>query len=230
MSEDFERLDLKRLDGTRLDGTRLDWNKGDGLLPAIVQHWLSGEVLMLGYMDAEALAVTQASGRVTFYSRSKRRLWTKGEQSGHTLELKGIRADCDADTLLVQAAPHGPTCHRGSSSCFGADLQPPLGFLAELDALVARRHADRPPGSYTTHLFDSGVRRIAQKVGEEGVETSLALVGQDDNALLGEAADLVFHLTVALRARGLSLADVAATLAERHAERATGSERAASGE
>lgn len=199
------------------DLTRLDWAKGDGLLPAVVQHWLSGEVLMLGYMNADALAETQRSGHVTFYSRSKRRLWTKGESSGHVLALKSIRVDCDADTLLVQAAPHGPTCHLGTSSCFGESVRPPLGFLAELDALVAQRDAERPAGSYTTRLFEGGIRRIAQKVGEEGVETALAAVAQGDAELLGEAADLVFHLTVALRARGLSLDDVAALLAQRHA-------------
>ncbi|OOG43156.1 bifunctional phosphoribosyl-AMP cyclohydrolase/phosphoribosyl-ATP diphosphatase [Rhodanobacter sp. C06] len=206
---------------SNIDTGRLDWAKGDGLLPAIVQHWLSGEVLMLGYMNAEALAHTRASGHVTFYSRSKRRLWTKGESSGHVLVLKGIRIDCDADSLLVQADPHGPTCHLGTSSCFGdrADVRPPLGFLAELDALVAQRHAERPADSYTTKLFDGGVRRIAQKVGEEGVETALAAVAQGDEELLGEAADLVFHLIVLLRDRGLSLADVAAVLARRHAER-----------
>ncbi|KRE87428.1 phosphoribosyl-ATP pyrophosphatase [Rhodanobacter sp. Soil772] len=199
-----------------IDVSRLDWAKGDDLLPAIVQHWLSGEVLMLGYMNAEALAQTQASGQVTFYSRSKQRLWTKGESSGHVLALKSIRVDCDADTLLVQAEPHGPTCHLGTSSCFGEAVRPPLGFLAELDALVAQRHAERPTGSYTTKLFEGGMRRIAQKVGEEGVETALAAVAQDDAELLGEAADLVFHLTVALRARGLSLIDVVALLAKRH--------------
>jgi phosphoribosyl-ATP pyrophosphohydrolase/phosphoribosyl-AMP cyclohydrolase len=200
------------------DTSRLDWSKGEGLLPAIVQHWLSGEVLMLGYMNAEALAETQRSGHVTFYSRSKQRLWTKGEVSGHVLDLKSVRIDCDADTLLIQADPHGPTCHEGTSSCFGNgnDVRPPLGFLAELDALVAQRHADRPEGSYTTKLFDGGIRRIAQKVGEEGVETALAAVAQGDEELLGEAADLVFHLTVTLRARGLSLADVAKVLVARH--------------
>ncbi len=203
------------------DLSRLDWAKGDGLLPAIVQHWHSGEVLMLGYMNAEALAHTQASGHVTFFSRSKQRLWTKGESSGHVLAIKSIRIDCDADTLLVQAQPHGPTCHEGTSSCFGdsADVRPPLGFLAELDALVAQRHAERPEGSYTTSLFEGGIRRMAQKVGEEGVETALAAVVQDDAELLGESADLIFHLTVVLRARGLSLADVAALLAERHCVR-----------
>jgi len=204
---------------TNTDLSRLDWAKGDGLLPAVVQHWQSGEVLMLGYMNAEALRHTQQSGQVTFYSRSKRRLWTKGESSGNVLTLKSLRIDCDADTLLVQADPIGPTCHTGTSSCFGdsADVRPPLGFLADLDALVAERHAQRPAGSYTTTLFDGDIRRIAQKVGEEGVETALAGVVQDDGALLGEAADLIFHLTVLLRARGLSLVDVASLLADRHA-------------
>lgn len=206
------------MNDSNTDFSRLDWAKGDGLLPAIVQHWLSGEVLMLGYMNAEALVQTQACGHVTFYSRSKQRLWTKGESSGHVLALKSIRIDCDADTLLVQADPHGPTCHRGTSSCFGdsAAVGPPLGFLAELDALVASRHAERPVGSYTTSLFEGGIRRMAQKVGEEGVETALAAVVQDDASLLGEAADLIFHLTVMLRARGLSLTDVAALLSARH--------------
>lgn len=200
------------------DTSRLDWAKGDGLLPAIVQHWLTGEVLMLGYMTAAALAETQRSGHVTFHSRSKQRLWTKGESSGHVLVLKSIRVDCDADTLLIQADPRGPTCHTGTSSCFGdgADVRPPLGFLADLDALVAQRHAERPDGSYTTRLFDGGIRRIAQKVGEEGVETALAAVAQGDDELLGEAADLLFHLTVALRARGLSLGDAVNVLADRH--------------
>lgn len=198
------------------DLPRLDWPKGGGLLPAIVQHWLTGEVLMLGYMNADALAETQRSGHVTFWSRSKQRLWSKGESSGHVLALKSIRADCDADTLLVQAEPHGPTCHEGTSSCFGDDVRPVLGFLAELDALVARRHAERPQGSYTTKLFAGGIRRIAQKVGEEGVETALAAVAQGDQELLGEAADLVYHLLVLLRTRGLSLTDVTAILASRH--------------
>jgi phosphoribosyl-ATP pyrophosphohydrolase/phosphoribosyl-AMP cyclohydrolase len=202
-----------------VDFSRLDWPKGDGLLPAVVQHWLTGEVLMLGYMNTEALAETQRSGKVTFWSRSKRRLWMKGESSGHVLVLKSIRVDCDADTLLVQAESHGPTCHLGMSSCFGEDVRPPLGFLAELDALVAQRHVERPQGSYTTKLFEAGTRRIAQKVGEEGVESALAAVAQGDEELLGEAADLVFHLTVLLRARGLSLADAVAVLAKRHAER-----------
>ena len=201
---------------SRADFSRLDWAKSGGLLPAIVQHWLSGEVLMLGYMNAEALAQTQSSGKVTFYSRSKQRLWMKGESSGHVLDVKAIRVDCDADTLLVLADPQGPTCHLGTSSCFGDAVRPPLGFLAELDALVERRKALLPDGSYTTRLFNGGTRRIAQKVGEEGVETALAAVAQGDDELLGEAADLIFHLTVLLRARGFGLADVTRVLVERH--------------
>jgi phosphoribosyl-ATP pyrophosphohydrolase/phosphoribosyl-AMP cyclohydrolase len=194
-----------------------DFAKGDGLLPAIVQHAQSGEVLMLGYMDEAALAKTRASGLVTFFSRSKQRLWTKGETSGDTLALVDIRLDCDADTFLVRAIPAGPTCHTGTSSCFGDDVKPALGFLAELDALVASRHAERPDGSYTTKLFEGGIRRMAQKVGEEGVETALAAVAEDDDALIGEAADLVFHLMVVLRARGIGFDAVAAKLAARHA-------------
>lgn len=204
------------MNDTANDFSRLDWTKSEGLLPAIVQHWLTGEVLMLGYMNTEALAQTQASGKVTFYSRSKQRLWTKGESSGHVLLLKSIRVDCDADTLLIQANPQGPTCHLGTRSCFGDAVRPPLGFLAELDSLVASRKAELPEGSYTTKLFSSGTRRIAQKVGEEGVETALAAVTQGDDELLGEAADLIFHLTVLLRARGFGLADVTRVLAERH--------------
>lgn len=197
---------------------RLDWAKGGGLLPAIVQHRLTGEVLMLGYMNAEALDATRRSGRVTFFSRGKQRLWMKGESSGNVLEVRAIRADCDRDTLLVAAQPHGPTCHLGSRSCFGDDTAPPLAFLAQLNALVEARAEQRPQGSYTTRLFEAGIRRIAQKVGEEGVETALAAVAEDDAALLSEASDLVYHLTVLLRARGLSLGDVAATLARRHVE------------
>ena len=200
------------------DSERLDWAKGDGLLPAIVQHWRSGEVLMLGYMTAEALALTWATGKVTFFSRSRQRLWTKGEQSGNTLLLKSVRADCDADTLLVQAEPVGPTCHRGSFSCFGerAEVRPPLGFLAELDALVAHRHAERPAGSYTTSLFESGIRRIAQKVGEEGVETALAGASEPEQKVVEESADLLFHLLVLLRARGIPLQRVVRELEARH--------------
>lgn len=191
----------------------LDWAKGDGLLPAIVQDAGNLRVLMLGYMNAEALAATRSSGHVTFYSRSKQRLWKKGETSGHVLELVSIGVDCDNDTLLVLAHPHGPTCHLQRDSCFP---EAPASFLADLDALIAQREAERPSGSYTTTLFEEGIRRIAQKVGEEGVETALAAVAQDDAALLGESADLMFHLLVLLRARGLSLQDVSSLLQRRH--------------
>jgi len=191
----------------------LDWEKGDGLLPVIVQDAANLRVLMLGYMNAEALAATRASGQVTFYSRSKQRLWKKGETSGHVLELVSVEADCDNDTLLVLANPQGPTCHLQRASCFP---EAPGDFLADLDTLVAQRERERPVGSYTTGLFEDGVRRIAQKVGEEGVETALAGVVQDDEALLGEAADLMFHLTVLLRARGLALADAVRVLEQRH--------------
>lgn len=201
---------------TRMDEAAIDalaWAKQDGLLPAIVQDAGNGRVLMLGYMDRAALALTQASGQVTFFSRSRQRSWTKGESSGHFLQLASIEADCDGDSLLVQARPQGPTCHLQRASCFSGA---PASFLAELDALVAARERDRPGGSYSTKLFEAGVRRIAQKVGEEGVETALAAVAQDDAALLGESADLLYHLLVLLRARGLSLGDAVAVLEQRH--------------
>ena len=205
MSEDMQLPPVPDLD-------RLDWDKGDGLLPAIVQDASSLRVLMLGYMDREALATTLDRRLVTFFSRSRDRLWTKGETSGHALELVSIQPDCDADALLVLARPRGPTCHLLRESCF-ADA--PGNALAMLDALLARRETERPAGSYTTRLFENGVHRIAQKVGEEGVETALAAVGQDDAALLGEAADLAYHLLVLLRARGLGLDALERTLAGR---------------
>ena len=198
---------------TTLEADTLAWDKQGGLLPAVVQDARTLQVLMLGYMDRAALVATLFDGRVTFFSRSKGRLWTKGESSGHVLELVGIETDCDRDTLLVRAIPHGPTCHLQRASCFP---EAPSDFLGELDALVARRERERPVGSYTTSLFEGGVRRCAQKVGEEGVETALAAVAQDDAALVGEAADLVFHLMVTLRARGLSLEDVRSELKRRH--------------
>ena len=200
--------------GQAIDPARLDWAKGDGLLPAIVQDAATLRVLMLGYMNRDALDATLASRRVTFFSRSKQRLWTKGESSGHVLELVSVDVDCDDDSLLVLAHPRGPTCHLQRASCF-ADA--PGAFLAELDTVIARRERERPTDSYTTRLFDAGVRRIAQKVGEEGVETALAAVAQDDAALLGESADLLYHLIVLLRARGVSLEDAVAVLAQRHA-------------
>lgn len=193
---------------------QLDWSKGDGLLPVVVQDADTLAVLMLGYANADALAATLASRQMTFYSRSKQRLWTKGESSGNVLTVLAMRVDCDNDTLLVTARPAGPTCHTGAESCFE---RAPGNFLGRLDALVQQREQQRPEKSYTTRLFEDGVRRIAQKVGEEGVETALAGVAQDDAALLGESADLLFHLIVLLRARGLSLDDAVAVLRERHA-------------
>ena len=195
----------------QIDG--LDWAKQAGLLPAVVQDASNGRVLMLGYMSRESLQQTLATRKVTFHSRSRQALWTKGEGSGNFLDLVSVDADCDRDSLLVQAFPAGPTCHLGRSSCFpGA----PANFLGDLDELIAARERDRPAGSYTTRLFESGLRRIAQKVGEEGVETSIAALVQDDEALLGEAADLVYHTVVLLRARGLSLAQAVRVLESRH--------------
>lgn len=191
----------------------LAWDKQGGLLPAVVQHADTLRVLMVGYMDRAALGATLDSGRVTFYSRSRRRLWTKGETSGHVLDLVAIETDCDSDTLLVQVRPRGPTCHVGRESCFASA---PGDFLAELDALIAARDHHRPVDSYTTRLFDAGVHSIAQKVGEEGVETALAGVAQDDAALCGEAADLLFHLQVLLRARGLSFSRAVEVLRQRN--------------
>lgn len=196
-----------------VESDALDWEKQGGLLPAIVQDAATGRVLMLGYMDRAALAATLASRKLTFYSRSRQRLWTKGESSGHVLELVSITADCDRDTLLVQAHPRGPTCHLGTVSCF-ADA--PADFMLELDALIVQRQSERPDASYTSRLLDAGVRRIAQKVGEEGVEVALAAVVEDDAALLGEAADLLYHLAVLLRARGLGFAQAVAELRQRH--------------
>jgi phosphoribosyl-AMP cyclohydrolase / phosphoribosyl-ATP pyrophosphohydrolase len=190
----------------------LDWKKQDGLLPAIVQDADNRRVLMLGYMSREALAKTLESGWVTFYSRSRQRLWTKGESSGHRLALVAIESDCDRDTLLVQARPQGPTCHLGTASCFPSA---PGDVLGDLDTLIARRAVELPAGSYTTKLFESGIKRIAQKVGEEGLETALAAVVEGDDALAGEAADLLYHLIVLLRARGMSLGDALAVLAQR---------------
>jgi len=190
----------------------VDWDKAGGLVPTIVQDARDLRVLMLGYMDRAALEATLSSRKVTFFSRSKGRLWTKGESSGHFLELVSVDLDCDRDTLLVLARPQGPTCHLQRPSCFP---DAPASVLAELSQLIETRAAERPEGSYTTRLFEGGVRRIAQKVGEEGVETALASIAEDDDALLGEGADLLFHLLVLLRARGLDLSDVEARLRER---------------
>jgi phosphoribosyl-ATP pyrophosphohydrolase/phosphoribosyl-AMP cyclohydrolase len=189
-----------------------DWKKMGGLLPAVVQDDSTRKILMVGYMDRAALAKTRKTGKVVFYSRSKKRLWMKGEKSGHYLAARTISLDCDGDALLIRAVPAGPTCHTGAASCFDA----PIAFLGDLDAVVADRFRKRPKGSYIASLIKAGPDRIAQKVGEEAVETVIASKNRDRAALVGEAADLVFHLTVLLRSRGASLADVAELLRVRH--------------
>jgi phosphoribosyl-ATP pyrophosphohydrolase/phosphoribosyl-AMP cyclohydrolase len=201
----------------------LDWNKGDGLLPLIVQHAHDGRVLMLGYVNREALTLTLKTREVHFWSRSKQRLWRKGESSGHVLTLVSIAADCDHDTLLCQALPAGPTCHRGMPSCFDG-ATPAHPWLNELEALIAARASADPASSYVAKLLAGTPAQRAQKVGEEGVETALAAVSGDRDALRGEAADLLFHLLVLLRGAGLDLADVVGELARRH--RADGTQEA----
>ncbi|MEX0915599.1 MAG: bifunctional phosphoribosyl-AMP cyclohydrolase/phosphoribosyl-ATP diphosphatase HisIE, partial [Wenzhouxiangellaceae bacterium] len=177
-----------------------DWQKADGLLPAVVQDTGTGRVLMLGYMNREALEKTQATGHVTFFSRSKQRLWTKGETSGNTLELVGMQLDCDRDTLLVQAIPHGPTCHLGTETCWGDAVNPSVGFLAELERIIESRKGADPDSSYTARLLEAGIKRCAQKVGEEGVEVALAASAGDREELVSESADLLYHLLVVLAA------------------------------
>ena len=197
-----------------------DWSKGDGLLPAVVQDAGNGKVLMLGYMNREALRKTLGEKRVTFYSRSKQRLWTKGETSSNFLHLVDAAIDCDNDTLLITARPDGPTCHKGTDSCFGDDIGTTatrLAFLSRLESVIEKRVSERPEGSYTARLWADGPTRMAQKVGEEGVEVALAAVTQSDDKLVGEAADLLFHLTLLLKSRQLSLGHVVAELERRHA-------------
>jgi len=197
-----------------LAGT-LDWDKAGGLVPLVAQHAHDGRVLMLGYVNRDALALTLETREVHFWSRTKERLWRKGETSGHVLQLVSIAADCDSDALLAQVLPAGPTCHRGTASCFdGASRAHP--WLNELEAIVASRAAAEPKESYVARLLDAPVSRRAQKVGEEGVEVALAATSGDADALRGEAADLLFHLIVLLRGSSLSLADVVGELALRH--------------
>ena len=194
----------------------LDWEKTDGLMPVIVQHAVSGEVLMLGYMNPEALDKTIESGKVTFISRTKQRLWTKGETSGNFLNVVNIAPDCDNDTLLIRVIPHGPTCHTGSKTCFGEAVPETEGFIRYLQSVIRGRHAEMPEGSYTSKLFNRGVNKIAQKVGEEAVETVIEAVAQNREAMIYEASDLVYHLLVLLEATGCSIADLEKELARRH--------------
>ena len=202
-----------------LDISTVDFAKGDGLVPAIVQDAGSGAVLMLGYMNREAVEETLKRRRAVFYSRSKQRLWEKGETTGHTLDVVDIALDCDADTLLVSARPRGPACHNGTLTCFGNEPRSAaesLAFLAKLEGVVARRATEKPETSYTARLLEKGVAKVAQKVGEEGVEVALAGVGEASVKVVEESADLLFHLLVLLRARGIAFSDVVRTLEARH--------------
>lgn len=197
---------------TRETISQLAWDKMDGLLPCTVQHALTGEVLMLGYMSADAVSETLQQQCVTFYSRSKQRLWTKGESSGNTLQLQGIYSDCDLDALLVTALPNGPTCHLGTRSCF-SDAPAPL--LQQLNNVIASRKDADPQSSYTAKLFNAGVKRAAQKVGEEGVEVALAAAVKDIDELHNESADLLYHLLVVLQASDTDLEAVLKVLQQR---------------
>ena len=193
----------------------LNWNKGDGLLPLIAQHARDGRVLMLGYVNREAIERTLETHRVHFWSRSKQRLWMKGESSGHVLDLVSLAVDCDRDALLAQVLPQGPTCHRGTPSCFDGET-PAHPWLNQLEALIDARKGADPATSYVARLLAATPARRAQKVGEEGVETALAAATGDRDGLRNEAADLLFHLLVLLRGADLGLADVVAELARRH--------------
>jgi len=202
-----------------LDIGTIDFAKGDGLVPAIVQDADSGAVLMLGYMNREALEQTLARGRAVFYSRSKQRLWEKGETTGHTLDVVEVVADCDHDTVLVTARPRGPACHNGTLTCFGDQPRTraaTIAFLARLEGVIAQRAEEKPEASYTARLLEKGISRVAQKVGEEGVEVALAGVKDGEQKVVEESADLVFHLMVLLRARGIPLEAVVRELEGRH--------------
>jgi phosphoribosyl-ATP pyrophosphohydrolase/phosphoribosyl-AMP cyclohydrolase len=196
----------------------LDWAKVDNLMPVIVQNRTSGKVLMLGYVNQESLSATLESGKMTFFSRTKQRLWCKGEQSGNFLNVVEISTDCDNDTLLAIVDPVGPTCHLGTESCFKNHVQPALTFFADLEKIVGERKGADPTSSYTASLYARGTKRISQKVGEEGVEVALAAMAQDMDELTCESADLIYHLTVLLQNEGLTLADIAAKLQERHSK------------
>ena len=193
-----------------------DFNKNpDGLIPAIVQDVQTRKVLMLGYMNAAALAATQSSGKVTFFSRSKNRLWTKGEESGNFLELVSIKEDCDQDTLLIQVNPQGPTCHKGTDTCWEESNTSSFGFLSTLGNTIKERKENNEDNSYVASLFRLGINKIAQKVGEEAVETIIEAKDSDDELFLSESADLLFHYLILLEAKGFSLKDIEQRLASR---------------
>ncbi len=198
--------------------TRIDWEKVDNLIPAVIQDNNSGQVLMLGYMDQAALQKTLDTEQVTFFSRTKQRLWTKGETSGNVLQLKSIALDCDQDTLLVQVTPIGPTCHLETTTCFDGDnvAPPSLVFLHQLEQVLASRKGADTDSSYTASLYARGTKRISQKVGEEGVEVALAATSGDKAELVNESADLIYHLLVLLQDQDMTLADITQRLSERH--------------
>lgn len=199
-----------------LEVDNLKWEKMDGLIPAIIQNSETLQPLMLGYMNQDALKKTIKTGLITFYSRSKERLWVKGETSGNKLHLEDIVADCDADALWITARPDGPTCHRGTTSCFGEDTAPGLGFLAYLSKVIDQRITEQPEGSYTTKLFRKGLDKIAQKVGEEAVEVVIASKNESKEQFIDEVSDLIYHLVVLLRAKGVSLFEVIHALRKRN--------------
>lgn len=196
--------------------SQLDWQKVNDLMPVIVQDATNGKVLMLGYMNVEALTQTIETQKVTFYSRTKERLWTKGESSGNFLELSDISQDCDNDTLLIMANPIGPTCHLGTVSCFPDSEGFSLDFISQLDGVINDRYLNRDDKSYTSSLFERGVGRMAQKVGEEGVEVALAAALDDREELVNESSDLIYHLLVLLRGKDVPLSEVIANLKQRH--------------
>lgn len=189
-----------------------------GLIPAIIQDNTTNKVLMLGFMNEEALAKTRQDGKVTFYSRTKERLWTKGEESGNFLEVLEIIEDCDKDTILIKADPVGPVCHTGADTCFDEENSAGIGFLEQLQELISQRKHEMPEGSYTTSLFNKGINKMAQKVGEEAVELVIEAMDDNDELFLNEAADLVYHLIVLLTAKGKTLQDVTKILEERHSK------------
>lgn len=194
----------------------IDFDKMDGLVPAIIQDADTVKVLMLGFMNREAYDKTMETGKVTFYSRTRKRLWTKGEESGNFLHVVSVKADCDRDTLLIQVHPVGPVCHTGTDTCWGEKNEQPVMFLKELQDFINVRHTEMPEGSYTTSLFRSGVNKMAQKVGEEAVETVIEACNGTDDRLIYESADLLYHLIVLLTSKGYSIEDIARELKERH--------------
>lgn len=195
----------------------LDFNKMNGLIPAIIQDDKTQKVLMLGFMNEEAYDKTLKTGKVTFWSRTKNALWTKGETSGNFLNVVSIKADCDNDTLLIKVNPDGPVCHTGTDTCWGEENNNHMAFLSELQRFIEKRHEEMPEGSYTTSLFQSGVGRMAQKVGEEAVESVIEAMAGNDERLIYEASDMIYHLMVLLTSKGLKIEDLAVELQKRHA-------------